>query len=70
MDDNKVWWQSKTVWGSVLAFLATALSFFGVSLDVGFQAEIVNFLMALIGAGLAIYGRFVASASLKATLLK
>jgi hypothetical protein len=70
MDDNKVWWQSKTVWGSVLAFLATALSFFGVSLDVGFQAEIVNFLMALIGAGLAIYGRFVASAPLKATLLK
>ena len=67
--DNKLWWQSKAVWGSLLSLLAMALSFFHVDLDIGLQADIVNGVMALIGAGLAIYGRFTAAAPLKASLL-
>jgi len=67
--DNKVWWQSKAVWGSLLGLVAMALSFFHIDLDIGLQADIVNGLMGLIGAGLAIYGRFTANAPLKASLL-
>ena len=33
MNGTKVWWQSKTVWGSIVALLAGAATLAGVKLD-------------------------------------
>lgn len=62
--ETKPWYQSKTVWGSVLA-VAAALSgpLFGTHLDAGMQGDLADWLAsagAVIGAGLALYGRLTA----------
>lgn len=66
--DDKVWWQSKTIWGSILSFIAMALSYFNINLDVGLQAEIVNLIIGAVGAVLTVYGRLKASGSVKLAL--
>lgn len=63
MEDIKQWYLSKTVWGALIAVLASAARPMGLDLDVGMQAEMADSLVSLAGAlgGLiAIYGRMAA----------
>jgi hypothetical protein len=68
MTDSKAWYQSKTVWGAVIAILASILHLCGYELGVLEQGQLVDGLVSLagsIGALLALYGRIVASHTLK-----
>jgi hypothetical protein len=60
MEDLKTWYQSKTVWGALIAVLASLLQAAGIHLDAGGQGQLVDSLVSLSGAvgGLvAVYGR-------------
>jgi hypothetical protein len=60
MIDSKQWYQSKTVWGALIAILASLLQTAGVDFDVAGQDQLADNLVALSGAigGLvALYGR-------------
>lgn len=64
MDDTKQWYLSKTVWGGLIAVLASLPRAMGIDIDAGTQAAIADDLVALAGAvgGLvAIYGRIAAN---------
>ena len=60
MEDNKAWWQSKAVWGGLVAVGSAVAGAFGISVDGATQEEIVSYIV--VGAGavgglVAIYGR-------------
>jgi hypothetical protein len=60
MNDSKHWYQSKTVWGALIAILASLLQASGVDFDAAGQDQLADDLVALSGAigGLvALYGR-------------
>jgi hypothetical protein len=60
MEDNKAWWQSKAVWGGLVALGSAVAGAFGIYVDGATQEEIVNYIAVGAGAvgGLAaIYGR-------------
>ena len=60
MDDMKQWYASKTVWGGLIAILASLMQAAGVELDPTIQGDMADNAVALAGAigGLvAIYGR-------------
>jgi hypothetical protein len=60
MIDTKYWYQSKTVWGALIAILASVLQAGGFELDEGAQGEFAEGIVALMGAVgglLALYGR-------------
>ena len=60
MTDTKYWYQSKTVWGSLIAILASVLQAGGFQLDEGAQGDLAEGIVALagaIGGLLALYGR-------------
>jgi hypothetical protein len=60
MNDIKLWYQSKTVWGALVAIAAGLLQMLGVDLDADGQMQLADGLMAFAGAigGLvALYGR-------------
>jgi hypothetical protein len=64
MNSEKNWYQSKTIWGALVAILAAIASAAGVPIDIGIQTEIVDGLVQIggaVGALFAIYGRFSAS---------
>ncbi len=64
MTHSKPWYQSKTIWGSLIAMIAGIGSAFGLDLDATAQAGLVDGILSLItaaGAVLAIYGRFSAT---------
>jgi len=60
----KPWWQSKSIWGSVVSVASLLASgLLGISLDASTQAELVNIILTVTGAAggaLAVYGRVVA----------
>ena len=63
MEDVKQWYLSKTVWGALVAILASLLPAMGMGLDAGAQGQLADDLVSLAGAigGLiAIYGRLMA----------
>lgn len=63
MDEMKQWYLSKTVWGAVIAILASLLPATGLQLDTGTQGQLADNLVSLagaIGGLLAIYGRLTA----------
>lgn len=71
MEDVKNWYQSKTVWASIVAVLATLLNASGLMPYVIGETEIdliVNVILSLV-AGIssivAVYGRFTASKQIK-----
>ena len=67
MIDTKYWYQSKTVWGSLIAILASVLQATGFELDAGAQGELADGIVALAGAVgglLALYGRLGAATRL------
>lgn len=63
MEDMKQWYLSKTVWGALVAILASLLPTMGTEFDAGAQGQLADNLVSLAGAigGLiAIYGRLTA----------
>jgi hypothetical protein len=63
MNDVKLWYQSKTIWGALVAILAGVLQMSGVDIDADGQEQFSDGLVALSGAvgGLvALYGRLCA----------
>ena len=61
--DEKTWYQSKAVWGGVVAVVAAVAGYFGLPLGEADQAALVDAALAVAGAVggiLAIYGRVTA----------
>lgn len=64
MLEEKHWYQSKTIWGSLLAVAASVFGAMGVSIDTSIQSDLSDAFIQLIGAIgaiTAIYGRFSAT---------
>ncbi|MEZ5872418.1 MAG: hypothetical protein R3D32_11385 [Nitratireductor sp.] len=64
MVDEKPWFMSKTIWGSLISVAAAFTATLGISLDPTAQSEIADALVQLIGAAgalVAIYGRLTAT---------
>ena len=67
MDNTKAWYQSKTVWGALIAVLAPLLHMVGLNLPTGFETELAEGLATVAGAvgGLiALYGRLSATSAI------
>ena len=60
MSDEKVWYESKTIWGALIAIFASIINGLGFDLDTVSQSQLADSVIQLIGAIgaiLAIYGR-------------
>jgi uncharacterized membrane protein YraQ (UPF0718 family) len=62
---TKKWYQSKTIWGGIIAIIAAVLSLFGKQIDAETQdfltnqaVEIATAVATMIAGVMAIYGRF------------
>jgi len=67
VNNTKVWWQSKTVWGSIIALLAGVATLGGVKLDATLQDQLAQLLSGageIVGGALAWYGRVKASGAI------
>lgn len=67
MNGTKPWWQSKTVWGSIIALLAGLATFAGLKLDATLQdqlAELITGAANIAGGLIAWYGRAKAQSAL------
>jgi hypothetical protein len=67
MTDSKAWYLSKTVWGALVAVLASISHLFGFELGILEQGQLIDGLVAIagsIGGLLALYGRVVANHSI------
>jgi hypothetical protein len=59
-DDGKAWYRSRTVWGALVAILASLANAAGVEVTAGDEGELADLLVAAVGTlgGLvALYGR-------------
>ncbi len=68
MEGMKEWYQSKTVWGALIAVTASLLQMAGIDLGQDVQADLVNIAVTITGAAgglLAIYGRVAAQAGIR-----
>lgn len=67
MNGTKVWWQSKSVWGSLIALFAGVATLAGVKLDAAVQDQLAELLTGagdVVGAAIAFYGRITAKAAI------
>jgi hypothetical protein len=67
MDLVKNWYQSKTIWGGLIAVAASALQLAGLEIGAADQAELADIAVTLTGAAgglLALYGRIAAVGSI------
>jgi hypothetical protein len=67
MSDTKLWWQSKTLWGSIIAMLAGIATLAGVKLDATLQDQLAELIVGganVIGGALAWYGRMKAESAI------
>ena len=63
MNDVKAWYRSRTVWGALIAILASLAHAAGVEVTTGEESELADLLVAAVGTlgGLvALYGRILA----------
>lgn len=67
MNEEKAWWQSRTIIGIVVMLLAQALKWFHVDIVNEELTDIVTIVMETAGAGLAVYGRVKARKTLRRT---
>lgn len=70
MDNSKTWYQSKTVWGALIAIGASLLQMSGREISVSDQNALVDAIVSLAGAAggiFAIYGRLSARSSISGT---
>ena len=68
MDGMKFWYQSKTVWGALIAIAASALQLAGIEMNGDVQADLAEIAVTLAGAAgglLAIYGRVTAATEIR-----
>jgi len=68
MDGMKFWYQSKTVWGALIAIAASVLQVAGIELGSDVQADLAEIAVTLAGAAgglLAIYGRITADTGIR-----
>ncbi|MGE6743509.1 hypothetical protein ACQKGC_24855 [Allorhizobium pseudoryzae] len=68
MDGTKTWWQSKTVWGGLVAVAAALAKASGAEIPLVDQGAITDAVVNLTGAVgglLAIYGRLSARTSIR-----
>ncbi|MCB1378824.1 MAG: hypothetical protein KDK89_10730 [Alphaproteobacteria bacterium] len=64
MYDVKSFFASKTIWGGLIALVASAAAIWGYSITPADQAQIVELITGIggiVGSVLAIYGRIVAT---------
>ena len=67
MENSKAWYQSKAVWGGLIAMLASVLQARGLEVSPVAQGDLAEAGMSLVGAVgglLAIYGRLSAKTSI------
>ncbi|MFM2279450.1 MAG: hypothetical protein RLZZ444_1681 [Pseudomonadota bacterium] len=67
MEEIKAWYQSRAVWGALVAILASVLQMAGLTLDDAGQVQLTDSLLALVGIVgglLALYGRLKATVAL------
>lgn len=67
MNSTKVWWQSKTVWGAIIALAAGIATLAGIDLDATLQDELAGLIvqaLGIAGAILAWAGRARAASTL------
>ncbi|MGK6315234.1 hypothetical protein [Neorhizobium sp. DT-125] len=67
MDGTKAWYQSKTVWGALIAVGASLLQMAGIELGQDVQADLADIAVTLAGVAgglLAIYGRIAAQSGI------
>ena len=67
MNEEKAWWQSRTIIGIVVMLLAQALKWFKVDIINEELTDIVTIAMETIGAGFAVYGRVKARKNIRRT---
>ncbi len=68
MDSTKPWYQSRTVWGALIAVFAPLFGVAGLHLAPGIEAELADGLVAVaggIGGLLALYGRLSATSAIR-----
>lgn len=64
MVEEKQWYESKTVWGALLAVAASVVGALGISIDTTAQSDIADVMIQFVGAVgamIAIYGRLSAT---------
>ena len=67
MIDSKAWYQSKTVWGALIAVASSGLRLAGVELGLDMQGQLADAAVTLagtIGGLLALYGRVAAKTAI------
>lgn len=67
-DDNKLWYESKAVWGGIIAIGASAAGALGYVIDADTQDKIAELIVlgaTAIGGIVAVYGRIKASKTIK-----
>jgi uncharacterized membrane protein len=67
MNEEKAWWQSRTIIGIVVMLLAQTLKWFNVDIINEELTDIVTIAIETAGAGLAVYGRVKARKTLRKT---
>ena len=62
-DDLKAWYQSRTVWGALIAILASLANAAGIEVTAGDEGELADLIVAAVGTAgglVALYGRILA----------
>ncbi len=70
MNDLKNWYSSKTIWGALVAILASVMHFTGVDISAVDRGQIVDSIVNIVGAlgGLiAVYGRVTAKTAIRSS---
>ena len=66
--ETKKWWESKAVWGGLIAVVSAVAGAFGIAVDGATQDQIAEYAVVVAGAVggmLAIYGRLKADKEIK-----
>ena len=66
--ETKAWWQSKTIWGGLVAIGSALAGVAGIAISPELQDEIVALVMVIaggVGGLLSIYGRIKADKEIK-----
>lgn len=64
MVEEKSWYQSKTIWGSLVSVAAALAASFGITVDASSQSDIATAIVQIVGGAgalLAVYGRLKAT---------
>ncbi|MEO0329211.1 MAG: hypothetical protein AAF217_11525 [Pseudomonadota bacterium] len=64
MVDDKAWYESRTIWGALIAVAASVFDAAGLTMDAGAQAQLSEAMVQFVGAAgaiVAVYGRISAT---------